>query len=130
MNKKEIAMRIKELREDRNIHQKEVAMALGISQPAYCDKENGHTAFTAVELDKLAEFHGKNLDDLLHGGKYVLHMHDQSSNAASVHNQYQHGLGEDAVTKLFDLFASTMAVLERISEQQSKVIELLTKQAK
>lgn len=130
MNKKEIAERIKELREDRNIHQKEVAAALSISQPAYCDKENGHTAFTAVELDKLAEFHGKTLDELLYGDRYVLHMHDQSSNGANVHNQYQHGLGEDAVTKLLDLFASTVAVLERISEQQSKVIELLTKQAK
>lgn len=62
MNKKELASRIKELREDRHVPQKEVAAALGISQTAYCDRENGHTAFTAVELDKLAEFHGKTLD--------------------------------------------------------------------
>lgn len=54
MNRKEIAMRIKQLREDRGLHQKEVAAVLGIGQPAYCDLENGHTAFTAVALDKLA----------------------------------------------------------------------------
>jgi transcriptional regulator with XRE-family HTH domain len=61
MNKKEIAMRIKQLREDHHLHQKEVAAVLGISQSAYSDLENGHTAFTAVALDKLAEFYGKAL---------------------------------------------------------------------
>ncbi len=125
MNKKEIAMRIKELREDRNIHQKEVAVALGISQPAYSDKENGHSAFTAVELDKLAEFHGKTMDELLHSDRYVLHMHDQSSNGASVHNQYQHGVSEETMKKFVDALAAITATLERLSEQQAQIFQLL-----
>lgn len=123
MLKKEIAMRIKQLREDRHLHQKEVAAALGISTTAYCDLENGHTAFTAVELDKLAEFHGTGLDDLLHGDKYVLHMHDHSSNGASVHNQYQHGVGEETMKQFVEVLTAITRTLERLAEQQARLME-------
>ena len=41
--------------------------------------------------------------------------------------QHQHGMGEDTVKKLFDLFGAAMIALEKISEQQAKVIELILK---
>jgi hypothetical protein len=128
MNKKEMGLRLRELRDERGEHQKEVAAVLGISQGAYCDMENGHTAFKAVDLDKLAEFYGKSLDDLLHGDKAVMHMNDHSSQGYNAyHMQHQHGMGEDTAKKLFDLFATAMTALEKISEQQARVIELLSK---
>src|SRR5690606_38422035 len=96
MNKDEIAWRIKELRVDRHLHQKEVAAALGISPSSYCDRENGHTAFTAEELDKLAEFHGKTLDELLHADRAVMHMNDHASNGFNAyHMEHPHGASEE-----------------------------------
>jgi predicted transcriptional regulator len=127
MNKKEIADRIQDLRTRRHIHQKEVAAVLGISQPAYSDKENGHTAFTAVELDKLSEFFEKSLDELLHNDKYVLHMHDHSSNGTSVHNQYQHGVSEETMKKFVDALTAIAASVERLAEQQVKMMDLMAK---
>ena len=72
-------MRIKQLREDRDLHQKEVVAVLGLSTSAYCDLENGHTTFTAVALDKLATFYGLTVDEFLHADKAVLHMNEHSS---------------------------------------------------
>lgn len=130
MNKKEIALRIKELRDERGLHQKEVAAVLGLSTSAYCDLENGHTTFTAVALDKLVEFYGLSLDEFLHAVKAVMHMNDHASSGFNAyHMQHQHGMGEDTVKKLFELFAVAMSTLEKISEQQSKVIELLSKKS-
>lgn len=130
MNNKEMGMRIKQLREERGLHQKEVAMVLGIGQPAYCDLENGHTAFTAVALDKLAEFYGLTIDEFLHADKAVMHMHDHSSQGYNAyHMQHQHGMDEDTTKRLFDLFKLATNALEKISEQQSKVIELLSKKS-
>lgn len=115
MNKKEIGLRLKELREERGLHQKEVAAVLGVSQPAYCDMENGHTAFKAVDLDKLAEYYGKSLDELLRGDKYVLHMHDQSSNGTSVHNEYKHGVSEELLARVCDLLETNAAVSKELA---------------
>ena len=36
-------------------------------------------------------------------------------------------MGEATVKKLFDLFTTAMNTLEKISEQQAKVIELISK---
>ncbi|MFZ1694664.1 MAG: helix-turn-helix transcriptional regulator [Flavobacteriales bacterium] len=131
MNKKEIAMRIKSLREDRHIHQKEVASVLGISQSAYSDLENGHTAFTAVALDKLAEYYGMSLDEFLHADKVVMNMNDSSSQGYNAyHMQHQHGFGEDTSKKLFNLLSAAVSALDKISEQQAKLIELLSKSGK
>jgi len=128
MNKKEIALRIKQLREERHLNQKEVAAVLDLSTSAYCDLENGHTTFTAVALDKLAQFYGLTLDEFLHGDKAVMNMNDNSSNGFNAyHMQHQHGVSEDTMKKLFDLFGAAMTALEKISEQQAKVIELLSK---
>lgn len=68
-------MRIRTLREERNLHQKEVAAVLGISQPAYSDLENGHTMFTAIALDKLADFYEMGLDELLRQNGATLNMY-------------------------------------------------------
>ena len=128
MNKDEIAWRIKELREDRHLHQKELAAVLGISPTAYCDRENGHTAFTAVELDKLAEFHGKSLDELLHADRAVMDMYDQSTNGFNAyHREHRQGASEELMKQFADALAANTRALERLSEQQARIIELLGK---
>jgi transcriptional regulator with XRE-family HTH domain len=117
MNQKEIAMRIKKLREDRGLGQKEVAVVLGISQSAYCDQENGHNAFTAVSLDKLAEYFGKTLDELLHEDKAVLNMNDNSSNGYNVvHSQTVNGVSEDLIKHVCTLLDANTAALREVLE--------------
>ena len=54
--------RIKDLREDSDIKQKELADALGISQRAYSHYENGTRK---IPLDILAEYYGCSTDYLL-----------------------------------------------------------------
>ncbi len=126
MNKKEIALRIRELRGDRGLHQKEVADVLGISQSAYCDLENGHTTFTAVALDKLAEFYDLSLDEFLHSDQAVMHMHDQSSHGFNAYRmQHQHGVSEDTMKKFIEALVSNTAVMEKLSLQQDRIFELL-----
>lgn len=128
MNKKEIGMRIKQLREERGLHQKEVGAVLGIGQPAYCDLENGHTAFTAVALDKLAEFYGLTLNEFLHADKAVLNMNDHSSQGYNAyHMQHQHGVSEDTMKKFLEALVANTSTLEKLAEQQARIFELLTK---
>lgn len=128
MNMKEVAMRVQQLRMDRHLVQKEVAAVLGISQPAYSDKENGHTAFTAVELDKLAEFHGKTLDELLHADRAVMHMNDHSTHGFNAyHMEHRHRASEELIKQFLETLAANTHVLERISAQQERVLELLSK---
>lgn len=122
MNKKELGLRLKELRDERGLHQKELASVLGISQSAYCDMENGHTAFKAVDLDKLAEFYGKSLDELLHGSRYVLHMHDHSSHGSSVRNQFE-GVSEETLLKFLTALESNTRVLERLTIVQEDLLK-------
>lgn len=128
MNKKEIAMRIKALREGRHLHQKEVAAVLGISPSAYCDRENGHTAFTAMELDKLAEYHGTTLDELLHADKAIMHMNDHASQGYNAyHMQHQHGIGEETMKQFLAALSANTKALEQLAEQQGRMVELLAK---
>ena len=54
--------RIKDLREDSDIKQKELADALGISQRAYSHYENGTRK---IPLDILAEYYGCSTDSLI-----------------------------------------------------------------
>ena len=128
MNKKEIALRIKNLREERGLHQKEVAAVLEISTSAYCDLENGHTTFTAVALDKQAAFYGLSLDEFLHGEKAVMHMNDHSSNGFNAyHMQHQHGVNEATMRHFLEALSANTKALERLAEQQAKIFELLAK---
>lgn len=128
MNNKEIGDRLRVLREQRKLTQEEVADVLGIKQPAYSDMENGHTAFKAVDLDKLSEFYGKSLDELLHGDKAVMHMHDHSTNGFNAyHMQHQHGVSEDTVKKFLEALVANTNALERLVEKQGQIFEVLSK---
>ena len=57
--------RIKELREDRDIKQKEIAAYLGIAQNTYSNYENGVRDFPLSLLIKLSRYYTVNLEYLL-----------------------------------------------------------------
>lgn len=128
MHKKEIAMRIRALREERNLHQKEVAAVLGISQPAYSDLENGHTMFTAIALDKLADFYGMGLDELLHQNGATLNMYDRSSNGYNAyHMEHRHGMDEEVVGKFLSAIQANTEMMKVLAEQQAALLKLVSK---
>ena len=56
---------IKNLREDNDLRQKEVAAVLNVSQNTYSQYENGVIELTASNLVKLAEFYNVSVDYLL-----------------------------------------------------------------
>ena len=56
---------IKNLREDRDLRQREVTAVLNVSQNTYSQYENGVIELTASNLIKLAEFYGVSVDYLL-----------------------------------------------------------------
>ena len=58
--------RIKELREDRDLLQKDVAKELGITQRNYSYIETGKTMLTEDILIKLADFYNTSVDYLLY----------------------------------------------------------------
>ena len=55
--------RLRELREDANLSQREVAQVLGSSQPSYAKWERRDVAVTASQLELLAESLGCNVAD-------------------------------------------------------------------
>lgn len=57
--------RIKELREDRDIRQREIAAYLNVAQNTYCNYENGVRDFPIALLIKLSRFYHVNLEYLL-----------------------------------------------------------------
>lgn len=121
MNKKEIAMRIRQLREERGLRQEDVARVLGIKQPAYCDLESGSTTFTAVALDKLAEFYGLSLDEFLRPGQPVLNMHDQASQGYNViYSQTINGMSDDISRRLVEVLEANARALEKLAEVLGK----------
>ncbi len=60
-----IYTKIRELREDRDLKQREVAEYLNVSQNTYSQYENGVISLTAETLVKLAEFYKVSVDYLL-----------------------------------------------------------------
>ena len=56
---------IKNLREDNDIKQKDLAKILNISQNTYSQYETGKIALTAETLIKLADFYNTSVDYLL-----------------------------------------------------------------
>ena len=56
---------IKNLREDSDLRQREVAAVLNVSQNTYSQYENGVIELTASNLVKLAEFYNVSVDYLL-----------------------------------------------------------------
>lgn len=57
--------RIRHLREDRDLKQKEVAAMLGMSQTGYSKYETGENDIPTQVLIKLADFYGTTVDFLL-----------------------------------------------------------------
>lgn len=57
--------RIKELREERDKTQKEIALYLGVAQNTYCNYENGVREIPLDILVKLSSYHGVNMEYLL-----------------------------------------------------------------
>ena len=58
--------RLKELREDNDLLQKQVAKALGITQRNYSQLETGYTMLTEDILIKLANFYETSIDYILY----------------------------------------------------------------
>ena len=56
---------VKNLREDRDLRQRELAAVLNVSQNTYSQYENGVIELTAENLIKLADFYDVSVDYLL-----------------------------------------------------------------
>lgn len=56
---------LRNIREDRDIRQKEVAAVLNVSQNTYSQYETGVISLTAEILIKLSDFYGVSIDYLL-----------------------------------------------------------------
>ena len=57
--------RIRELREDRDLAQREIAQILGMSQTGYSKYETGENDIPTIVLIKLADFYQTSTDYLL-----------------------------------------------------------------
>ena len=57
--------RIRDLREDRDLTQKQIAQMLGMSQTGYSKYETGENDIPTTVLIKLADFYGTTTDYLL-----------------------------------------------------------------
>ena len=57
--------RIRDLREDRDLTQKQIAQILGMSQTGYSKYETGENDIPTAVLIKLADFHQTTIDYLL-----------------------------------------------------------------
>lgn len=57
--------RLKEIREDKDLKQSEVANAIGIKQQQYSEYEIGKRLIPINYLSKLADFYGTSIDYLL-----------------------------------------------------------------
>lgn len=55
-------VRIRNLREDKDLYQKDVAKMLGISQQYYSEYESGNRAIPIFHLIKSAEFYNVSID--------------------------------------------------------------------
>lgn len=58
-------IRIRDLREDRDLSQKEIAELLQVHQTTYSDYELGKVNIPVPALHKLADFYGVSIDYLL-----------------------------------------------------------------
>jgi len=57
--------RIRDLREDRDLTQKQIAQMLGMSQTGYSKYETGENDIPTIILIKLADFYETSIDYLL-----------------------------------------------------------------
>ena len=68
--------RIKDLREDHDMLQKEIASLLGISQQYYSEYENGNRTITINHLITLSKFYGTTI-------YYIVGLSDQKNKKTS-----------------------------------------------
>jgi transcriptional regulator with XRE-family HTH domain len=61
-----IAENLKKIREQRGYQQKQVALEIGIGTTNYNRVENGQREASIEVLDKLANFYGITIDDIVH----------------------------------------------------------------
>ena len=54
--------RIRDLREDKDLYQRDIALMLGISQQYYSEYENGNYTIPVEHLIKLANFYHTSID--------------------------------------------------------------------
>ena len=66
--------RIKDLREDNDKLQKDIAEVLGISQQYYSEYEKGNRPIPVTHLITLAKFYGTSID-------YIVGLSDQKTNS-------------------------------------------------
>ena len=57
--------RLKDLREDRDLRQQDIAEILGITQTVYSHYERGFQTIPVIHLLKLADFYGTSTDYIL-----------------------------------------------------------------
>ncbi|MDD2181718.1 MAG: helix-turn-helix transcriptional regulator [Bacilli bacterium] len=57
--------RIKNIREDNDLTQKEIAQILGISRANYSAMENGRISFSLLNISKIADYYNISIDYLL-----------------------------------------------------------------
>lgn len=57
--------RLKDLRQDRDLTQKQIASAIGMSQTGYSKYETGENDIPAAILIKLATYYGTSIDYIL-----------------------------------------------------------------
>lgn len=57
--------RLREIREDRDLKQEDVARSLGIKQQQYSEYEIGKRLMSIEKLDKLATFYNTSIDYLI-----------------------------------------------------------------
>jgi len=57
--------RLRDLREDKDLYQKDIAQLLGISQTVYSRYERGFQTIPVPHLLKLADFYGTSTDYIL-----------------------------------------------------------------
>ena len=65
--------RLRDLREDRDLRQQDVAEILGISQTVYSRYERGYQTIPVVHLLKLADFYHTSTDYLLGRTNVTVH---------------------------------------------------------
>jgi transcriptional regulator with XRE-family HTH domain len=62
----DIGVNIKQLREDRNIKQSEIADLIGMHRSNYSKIENGQREISLAAVDKIAKFFNITIDELVH----------------------------------------------------------------
>lgn len=79
-------------------------------------------------MEKLAQFYGLSLDEVLHAGHPVLNMHEHASHGYNViHTQNQHGISEALFIRYCDILDGHTKLLESISVHLAELSVLLAK---